>query len=64
MDKRRFDQKFDQLTGQQERVLLKLLAGETDPAIAQSLKIEVSTVRKHVQLICEKFDLQDEIYKH
>ncbi len=64
MDKRRFEQKFEQLTGQQERVLLKLLAGETDPAIAQSLKIAVSTVRKHVQVICEKFNLQDEIYKH
>ena len=64
MDKRRFEQKFEQLTGQQERVLLKLLAGETDPAIAQSLKIVESTVRKHVQSICEKFDLQDEIYKH
>nr|WP_242033215.1 tetratricopeptide repeat protein [Coleofasciculus sp. FACHB-129] len=39
---------------------MKFLAGETDKSIAQSLGIEASTARKHIQEICNAFGLKNQ----
>ncbi|MDY6940264.1 MAG: AAA-like domain-containing protein [Cyanobacteriota bacterium] len=50
---------FDRLqrSPKRKRVLLELLKGETDAAIAKSLKIETGTVRKQISTICQTFGL-------
>lgn len=61
MDKNKFTQAFNKLTNRRKEVLLKLLAGERDMEIASSLHIAESTVRKHIQEICENFGLKNEL---
>ncbi|MEH2316963.1 helix-turn-helix transcriptional regulator [Nostoc sp.] len=60
MNKQHFNQVFNRLTARRKEVLLKLLQNETDQAIAKSLNIEPTTVRKHRQEICEAFGLTNE----
>ncbi|KAB8316947.1 AAA family ATPase [Tolypothrix campylonemoides VB511288] len=55
MNQEKFDQVFEDLSAQRRKVLLRFLAGEKDLAIAASLFIEESTVRKHIQEICDAF---------
>lgn len=50
-----FEQVFDDLAPQRRKVLLRLLAGETDKEIAASLYITETTVRKHIEEICKDF---------
>ncbi|NET89726.1 MAG: TIR domain-containing protein [Kamptonema sp. SIO1D9] len=57
MNQLEFTQAFLNLTPRQEEVLLKILAGEKDAAIAQTLHITKDTVRKHVENICKAFAL-------
>lgn len=59
MNKLEFDQAFKNLTPKQEQVLKGILSGETDEAIAESMGIGEASVRKHVQRICEVFDLKN-----
>ncbi|MBE9118818.1 AAA-like domain-containing protein [Lusitaniella coriacea LEGE 07157] len=54
-----FTKAFASLTQRQQEVLLKLLAGEKDPEIAEALHITKDTVRKHVENICKNFNLSD-----
>jgi hypothetical protein len=60
MNKQSFNIAFEKLTKRRREVLLKLLANEKSEAIAKSLHIEESTVRKHIQEICEGFGLRNE----
>lgn len=60
MNLREFTVKFEGLTPRRKEVLLKVLAGETDRAIAQSLHIEEATVRKHVEKLCVTFGIRNE----
>ena len=60
MNHENFKRVFERLTFRRKEVLRKFLAGETDEAIAQSLSIEASTVRKHLQEICEAFGLKNQ----
>ncbi|MEC4985886.1 MAG: LuxR C-terminal-related transcriptional regulator [Oscillatoria sp. PMC 1068.18] len=60
MNQSQFDRVFEQLTPRRKQVLKLLLAGVSDRAIAQSLHITPSTVRKHVENICLAFSLQQE----
>lgn len=57
MNQQRFTDVYSQLTSRRKEVLLKFLSGETDDEIAQSLVIQKSTVRKHIEEICQKFAL-------
>ena len=59
MDKIEFAIAFDRLqrSPKRKQVLLKLLHGETDVAIAKSLEIEPGTVRKQISSICQTFGL-------
>ncbi|MCF4966120.1 helix-turn-helix transcriptional regulator [Nostoc sp. CMAA1605] len=60
MDQQRFNTVFKNLTPRRKEVLLKLLASETDEAIATSLHIAPATVRKHREEICKTFGLTNE----
>jgi len=60
MNQEEFEQAFDRLTPRLKEVLLQLLNGKTDGAIASSLKIGEATVRKHVERICQAFGLENE----
>jgi predicted NACHT family NTPase len=60
MNQQRFTEVFNQLTARRKEVLEKFLAGETDTAIAQSLHIRETTVRKHIEEICRQFDLDND----
>lgn len=55
MNQEQFDIVLNGLTLRRKEVLLKFLAGEVDEAIAQSLNITESTVRKHIEEICKEF---------
>lgn len=57
MKEMQFDKVFDRLTYRRKEVLLKLLAGQTDAAIASELCIAEATVRKHVEHICREFGI-------
>ncbi|MBP0012913.1 MAG: AAA-like domain-containing protein [Roseofilum sp. SBFL] len=55
MNQIQFIQSFANLTPRRQEVLLKVLAGEEDTAIAEQLYIQPVTVRKHIQHICDAF---------
>ncbi|MEH1877830.1 tetratricopeptide repeat protein [Nostoc sp.] len=60
MNQQHFNAVFNCLTERRREVLLKLLANEKDEAIANSLYIKQSTVRKHREEICKLFGLNNE----
>lgn len=60
MNQKKFTEAFEGLTQRRQQVLLKVLAGETDKAIAQSLYIEEATVRKHIEKLCLAFGIKNE----
>ncbi|MBN3872608.1 LuxR C-terminal-related transcriptional regulator [Nostoc sp. JL33] len=60
MNQQHFNALFNRLTERRREVLLKLLANEKDEAIAKSLNIAQTTVRKYRQKICEIFGLTNE----
>ncbi|MEQ9481413.1 response regulator transcription factor [Coleofasciculus sp. F4-SAH-05] len=57
MNRWQFTEAFEGLTPRRRQVLKLLLAGVSDQDIAQSLHIETSTVRKHVENICSACQL-------
>jgi predicted NACHT family NTPase len=57
MNKEEFDKVFDGLTDRRREVLNKILAGEKNEKIAASLHIAPTTVRKHIQEICDLFNI-------
>lgn len=52
-----FEQTLDELTPRQRSVLKEFLQGKPDEAIAQSLYLEASTIRRHLSNICKIFGL-------
>ncbi|MGB3405483.1 MAG: Uma2 family endonuclease [Microcoleaceae cyanobacterium] len=58
MNQQDINQRFEGLTSRKREVLEIFLAGKTDEEIAKNLNIEKSTVRKHIQLICQHFQVQ------
>lgn len=59
MDQQTFEQTFANLPPRRKDVLRRILMGETDAEIATSLKIDKSTVRKHIERLCQAFHLDD-----
>ena len=57
MNREEFDKVFAGLTDRRREVLNKILAGETKKKIAASLHIAPSTVRKHIEEICDLFNI-------
>lgn len=60
MNQQEFERVFDNLTERRRNVLKKILMGETDADIAESMKIGESSVRKYVERICLEFGLNNE----
>jgi hypothetical protein len=54
-----FNAIFEELTPRQRKVLQGFLAGETDEAIATTLYVEPSTVRRHLANIYKEFGLSN-----
>ena len=59
MNRQEFDRIYDQLTDRRQQVLNRLLAGESDRQIADSLGISQATVRKHIERIAGNFGLSN-----
>jgi tetratricopeptide (TPR) repeat protein len=59
MNKQEFETIFENLAFKRKEVLHKVLAGETDAAIARTMGIAEATVRKHIERICLEFGLEN-----
>jgi DNA-binding CsgD family transcriptional regulator len=57
MDQKQFSEALGRLTPQQWEVLSRVLVGEADSEIADSLGIKSATVRKHIERIYRVFDI-------
>lgn len=57
MNKEEFDKVFDGLNNRRREVLEKVLEGEENEKIAASLHIAPTTVRKHIEKICDLFKI-------
>jgi hypothetical protein len=57
MNREEFNKVFNELTDRRREVLEKVLAGETNKEIAASLYISGDTVRKHIEAICDLFNI-------
>jgi Tfp pilus assembly protein PilF/DNA-binding CsgD family transcriptional regulator len=55
VDRANFDNVLDKLTPRRREVLLNVLAGASDPEIAETLGISPAAVRKHIERICAFF---------
>ena len=60
MNRLQFEAALEGLTPRRRQVLKLVLAGVSDRAIAQSLTIETSTVRKHIENLCRSFGIENE----
>jgi predicted transcriptional regulator len=61
MQKNEFTEKFQGLTPKRRKVLELLAAGKTDDEIATEINTSPSTVRKHVQNLCDHFEVEPEV---
>ncbi|MGA8893760.1 MAG: AAA family ATPase [Planktothrix agardhii] len=55
----KFEQTLANLPARRREILLKLLVGETDDQISESLAIHPGTVRKQISNLCDDFGLKD-----
>jgi hypothetical protein len=55
---------YEELTPKQRKVLQGFLAGATDEAIAVSLYVEASTIRRHLANICKEFGFSNTEGEH
>ncbi|MBE9041162.1 RNA polymerase subunit sigma-70 [Oscillatoriales cyanobacterium LEGE 11467] len=60
MDRNRFNRTLQELTHRRREVLLEVLAGKSDAAISGALNITEATVRKHIENICNQFEIANE----
>ncbi|WP_413171288.1 LuxR C-terminal-related transcriptional regulator [Anabaena azotica] len=60
MNQQEFERVFEKLTDRRKEVLQKILAGETDGDIAESMNIGEASVRKYIERICYEFGLNNE----
>ena len=58
MNRQQVDQTFDKLSPRRREVLERLLAGETEQEISESLSIAESTIRKNLQIIYKQFKVE------
>jgi NB-ARC domain len=61
MNQEQFRDQFEQVPPRsRKKVLLQFLQGRNDKQIAEALYIEESTVRKHIEHLCDDFELKQE----
>jgi hypothetical protein len=61
MDINEFTSRFRELTPKPKRVLELLLEGKTDDQMAQEIGASPGTVRKHIQNLCDRFEIESEV---
>jgi NACHT domain/Bacterial regulatory proteins, luxR family len=61
MSQENFTTIFEQLTPKPKSVLILLLEGKDDEEISQEIGATEATVRKHVQNLCDRFDVPSEV---
>ncbi|MBR8834834.1 MAG: NACHT domain-containing protein [Stigonema ocellatum SAG 48.90 = DSM 106950] len=61
MDKDKFTLMLQELSPKPRKVLKLLLEGKTDDEIAEGISASPATVRKHIQNLCDRFDIRSEI---
>jgi DNA-binding CsgD family transcriptional regulator len=64
MDTEQFNEAYDRLTAKQKEALKPFLAGEPEEAIAKSLDITDSMVRRHIANSCRKFGFANKNGEH
>lgn len=60
MNQESFDTAFEQITKAQKMVLKLFLVGKNDEAIAQTLHLDSSTIRRHIANICSIFGFKNQ----
>ncbi|MFB2878644.1 NB-ARC domain-containing protein [Floridanema aerugineum] len=61
MDINEFTIRLQELTPKPKQVLELLLKGKTDDRIAQEIGASPGTVRKHIQNLCDRFEIDSEV---
>ena len=56
-----FTEKWQSLTAKPRSVLMLLLEGKSDEEIATSVDAKLPTIRKHIQMLCDRFEIPREI---
>ncbi|MFB2938286.1 NB-ARC domain-containing protein [Aerosakkonemataceae cyanobacterium BLCC-F154] len=56
-----FTEKWQSLTAKPRSVLMLLLEGKSDEEIANSVDAKLPTIRKHIQMLCDRFEIPREI---
>jgi DNA-binding CsgD family transcriptional regulator len=64
MDTEQFNEAYDRLTPKQKEALKPFLAGEPEEAIAKTLDITESMVRRHIANSCRKFGFANQDGEH
>ena len=59
MNQQKFEQIFQELSLRRLEVLQQLMLGRSDAAIADALGIQPTTVRKHIERVCQEFGLHN-----
>ncbi|MEH2199316.1 NB-ARC domain-containing protein [Nostoc sp.] len=61
MDESEFTKKIQELTPKPRQVLMLVLQNSTDKQISEKIDASIATVRKHIQNICDRFEIQREV---
>ncbi|MEB3192228.1 MAG: ATP-binding protein [Snowella sp.] len=61
MTKQEFDKHFLAITPKPRQVILQVLQGKKDDEIAGEMQAAVTTIRKHIENLCDLFDIPSEI---
>ncbi|MFB2834493.1 NB-ARC domain-containing protein [Floridanema evergladense] len=56
-----FTEKWQSLTAKPRSVLMLLLEGKSDEEIATTIDAKLPTIRKHIQMLCDRFEIPREI---
>jgi Cdc6-like AAA superfamily ATPase len=56
-----FTEKWQSLTAKPRSVLMLLLEGKSDEEIAATVDAKMPTIRKHIQMLCDNFEIPREI---
>ncbi|WP_445630765.1 NB-ARC domain-containing protein [Nostoc sp. DSM 114167] len=61
MDENEFTKKVQELTPKPREVLMLVLQSYTDKQISEKIDASIATVRKHIQNLCDRFEIQREV---
>jgi hypothetical protein len=61
MTSKEFDRRFSGITPKPRHVILQLLQGKKDDEISLEMESAVTTIRKHIENLCDLFEIPGEI---